>query len=75
MAVTESNEKAGAVQPSPTAEAVRDTVRVTVEPASEYGANVFSVQIKINKREPGGSLVRTSPREFAFQVIPDTTGK
>lgn len=44
-----------------------ESIEVTVAPAPSYGANVFSVQVKIDDREPGGSNARVSPRAFALQ--------
>lgn len=55
--------------------AAAEDVKVTVTPAQGHGANVFSVQITIDQQSQGGSLVRTSPRELAYQTTPEVAGK
>lgn len=50
-------------KPSPSPE----PVVVTVKPVEEAGVGVYEVTVKVDDRTPGSSVVRTSPREFAFQ--------
>lgn len=54
---------------APTAE----PVTVTVTPVKDAGAGVYNVSVKVDNRKPGSSVVRTSPREFAFQQPSDGT--
>lgn len=44
-----------------------EPVTVTVTPVHGAGAGVYEVTVKVDDRALGSSVVRTSPREFAFQ--------
>jgi len=55
--------KEGPTEPLPE----RETVEVSIRPLREAGAGVYEITVKIDDREPSMSVVRTSPRQFAFQ--------
>ena len=44
-----------------------EPVSVTVKPAQNAGVGVYEVTVKIDDRKSGSSIVRTSPRDDAFQ--------
>jgi len=44
-----------------------EPVSVTVKPVKHAGVGVYEVTVKVDDCAPGSSVVRTSPREYAFQ--------
>jgi hypothetical protein len=56
-------------KPTPQTDHVADeAIVVSVEPAGQ-DAGVYVVSVRVDNHEPGLSVVRTSPREFAFQHL------
>lgn len=45
----------------------KEPVSVTVKPVKDNDAGVYEVTIKVDDSEEGSSVVRTSPKEFAYQ--------
>lgn len=56
-----------ATKEKPTSMPAPEPVTVTLKPVRGAGAGVYEVTVRVDDREPGSSVVRTSPREFAFQ--------
>lgn len=44
-----------------------EQVSITVKPVEGADSGVFEVTVQIDDQKPGSSVVRTSPREFAYQ--------
>jgi hypothetical protein len=47
--------------------APKEPVSVTVKPVKDADAGVYVVTVKVDNSEAGSSVVRTSPKEFAYQ--------
>jgi hypothetical protein len=45
---------------------VNEAITVSVEPTGQ-DAGVYRVSVRVENHAPGSSVVRTSPRHFAFQ--------
>lgn len=60
--MTARNQQARAPQPPP------EPVHVTVKLVEGADKGVVQVVVQVDNKEPGSSLVRTSPRAFAFQT-------
>ena len=45
----------------------KEPVHVTVKPVKDAETGVYEITVKIDDCEEGSSVVRTSPKEFAYQ--------
>lgn len=45
----------------------KEPISVTVKPVKDAEAGVYEVTVKVDDSEGGSSVVRTSPKEFAYQ--------
>ena len=56
-----------------TSKKTAETVVVTLKPAKGGGTGVFELTVKVDDSASESSVVRSSPREFAFPVKGQST--